>query len=289
MRKEFKMNIGITGATGQLGRLVVKKLKEKVSPDTIVALVRSPEKARDLGVEARKFDYTQPQELVNALNGIEYLLLISGSEIGQRAQQHSNVIEAAKKAGVRWMVYTSLLHADRSTLSLAGEHLETEAALRESGIPHTLLRNGWYTENYTGSIPGALAGGAFLGSAGDGKISSAARLDYAEAAVAVLTGENQKGKVYELAGDTAYTLTNLASEISKQTGKEIPYKNLPESEYAKVLKSVGLPEGIAEAIASWDVSASKGDLYDDDHQLSTLIGRRTTPMAQTVKDSLAKS
>ncbi|MBN2614710.1 MAG: SDR family oxidoreductase [Bacteroidales bacterium] len=283
------MNIGITGATGQLGRLVVKKLKEKVSPDTIVALVRSPEKARDLGVEARKFDYTQPQELVNALNGIEYLLLISGSEIGQRAQQHSNVIEAAKKAGVRWMVYTSLLHADRSTLSLAGEHLETEAALRESGIPHTLLRNGWYTENYTGSIPGALAGGAFLGSAGDGKISSAARLDYAEAAVAVLTGENQKGKVYELAGDTAYTLTNLASEISKQTGKEIPYKNLPESEYAKVLKSVGLPEGIAEAIASWDVSASKGDLYDDDHQLSTLIGRRTTPMAQTVKDSLAKS
>ena len=173
-----------------------------------------------------------------------------------------------------------------STISLAGEHLATEAALKQSGIPFTLLRNGWYTENYTGSISGALAGGAFIGSAGDGKISSAARADYAEAAVAVLTGEGHEGKIYELAGDEAYTLTDLAAEISKQTGKNIPYKNLPEAEYAAILASFGLPEGLAQAIAGWDVSVSKGDLFDDGRQLSALIGRPTTPLSIVVADAL---
>lgn len=280
------MKIGITGATGQLGRLVVENLKGKALSGNIVALVRTPQKAADLGVEAREFDYSKPK--VEALSGIEKLLLISSNEIGQRATQHANVIDAAKKAGVKWIVYTSLLRADTSTLSLAGEHLETEKALKASGIPYTILRNGWYTENYSGSIGGALAGGAFIGSAGNGKISSAARVDFAEAAVAVLTNEGHQGKTYELAGDTAYTLTDLASEISKQTGKTIPYKNLPESDYASALKSFGVPEGFAFAIAGWDVSASKGDLFDDSHQLSKLIGRATTPLAQTVKETLAK-
>jgi len=283
------MKIGVTGATGQLGRLVVDKLKQKVAADNIVALVRSPQKAADLGVEAREFDYSQPEQLAGALIGVDTLLLISGSEVGQRAIQHKNVIDATGKAGVKWFVYTSLLHADTSSLSLAGEHLATEAELKASGIPYTVLRNGWYTENYTGSISGALAGGAFLGSAGDGKISSASRADYAAAAVAVLTGEGQQGKVYELAGDSAYTLTELAAEVSGQTGKDIPYKNLPESEYTGILKSFGLPEGLAGAIASWDTGASKGDLFDDNHQLSTLIGRPTTPMSETVKEALETS
>lgn len=280
------MKIGITGATGQLGRLVVENLKGKISKADIIALVRTPHKASDLGVEAREFDYTKPS--ADALKGVEKLLLISSNEIGQRAIQHSNVIEAAKKAGVKWIVYTSLLRADTSTLSLAGEHLETEKALKASGIPYTILRNGWYTDNYSGSIGGAIAGGAFIGSAGNGKISSAARADFAEAAVAVLTSEGHQGKTYELAGDTAYTLTDLAAEISKQTGKAIPYKNLPENDYAAALKSFGVPEGFAFAIAGWDVSASKGDLFDDSHQLSKLIGRPTTPISQTVKEALAK-
>ncbi len=280
------MKIGITGATGQLGRLVVENLKGKVSKTDIVALVRKPQKASDLGVEAREFDYTKPT--ADALKGIEKLLLISSNEIGQRATQHSNVIEAAKKAGVKWIVYTSLLRADTSTLSLAGEHLETEKALKASGIPYTILRNGWYTENYSGSIGGALAGGAFIGSAGNGKISSAARADFAEAAAVVLTSDGHQGKTYELAGDKAYTLTDLASEITKQSGKTIPYKNLPEGDYAAALKSFGVPEGFAFAIAGWDVSASKGDLFDDSHQLSRLIGRPTTPLAQTVREALVK-
>jgi NAD(P)H dehydrogenase (quinone) len=283
------MKIGVTGATGHLGRIVVEKLKEKVTSDSIVALVRSPQKASDLGVEAREFDYTRPESLANALKGIDNLLLISGNEIGQRAIQHKNVIDAAKKAGVKWIVYTSLLHADTSSLSLADEHCITEAALKESGIQYTLLRNGWYTENYTGSVQGALAGGAFTGSAGDGKISSAPRADYAEAAVAVLTGGGHHGKIYELSGDESYTLTDLAAELSRQSGKNIPYKNLPENEYADLLKSFGVPEGFACAIAGWDTSASKGDLFDNSRQLSKLIGRPTTSLASVVKDALKGS
>ena len=281
------MKIGITGATGQLGRIVVEKLKERLSAESIVALVRTPEKALDLGVKARVFDYSKPESLAESLQGIDSLLLISGNELGQRAQQHANVINAAKQAGVKWIVYTSVLRADTSTLSLAAEHLLTEGALKASGVPYTILRNGWYTENYTGSISGAIAAGALIGSAGDGKIASAARADYAEAAAEVLTSEGNVGKVYELAGDEFYTLADLAAEVSRQTGKNIPYNNLPEAEYANILKSFNLPEGLALAIAGWDASASKNDLFDDAHQLSRLIGRPTTPLAKVVADALA--
>lgn len=283
------MKFAVTGATGQLGRIVISKLKEKVSANNIVALARSLQKASDLGVEAREADYDKPETLDAALEGIDTLLLISASEVGKRAAQHQHVIEAAKKAGVKWIVYTSLLHADNSSLSLAGEHVATEAALKEAGIPFTVLRNGWYSENYTGSIPGALKGGAFLGSATDGKLSLASRKDYAEATVAVLTTEGQQGKVYELAGDEAYTLSDLAAEISRQTGKHIPYKNLPEAAYASILTNFGLPEGLAQAIAGWDVSASKGSLFDDSRQLSKLIGHPTTPLSESVADALQGS
>ncbi len=280
------MKFGITGATGQLGRIVIEKLKERVSGEEIVALARSKQKAADLGVEVREADYDRAETLTSALRGIDTLLLISGSEVGKRAPQHKNVISAAKQAGVKWIVYTSILRADKSTISLAAEHLATEIALKESGIPYTLLRNGWYTENYTGSIPGALAGGALAGSAGNGKISSAARADFAEAAVTVLTASGHEGKVYELAGDDAYTLSDLAAEVSRQTGKDIEYNNLPEKDYASLLAGFGLTEALAKSIAGWDVSASKGELFDDSRQLSKLIGRPTTPLAVVVKQAL---
>lgn len=281
------MKIGVTGATGQLGRLVVEELKKRVSADAIAALVRTPSKAADLGIESREFDYNNPAGLASSLAGVDRLLLISSSEIGQRVRQHANVIEAAKKAGVKWIVYTSLLHADTSSLSLAEEHRATEKVLKESGVPYTLLRNGWYTENYTGSIPGAIAAGAFIGSAGNGKIASAARANYAEAAAVVLTDLEHQHKVYELAGDDAYTLADLAAEVSRQTGKVIPYQNLSEADYASALKNVGLPEGLAHAIAGWDVAASKNDLFDNGHHLSKLIGHATTPMPDTVAAALA--
>jgi NAD(P)H dehydrogenase (quinone) len=282
------MTIAITGATGQLGRLVVAKLKGKV-PTAIVALARNPTKASDLGVTVREADYAKPETLGPALAGVDALLLISSSELGPRAAKHRNVIEAAKKAGVRRIAYTSILHADTSPLDLAPEHRRTEADVKASGIPFTILRNGWYTENYTGSIGGALAGGAFIGSAGDGRISSAARADYAEATVTVLTGEGHGGKTYELAGDDAYTLFELAAETSRQTGRAISYRNLPEAEYAAALAGFGLPEALAQAIARWDVGASNGALFDNGRQLSALIGRPTTPLAVAVADALKSS
>lgn len=281
------MKIGVTGATGQLGRLVVEKLKQKVAAETIVALVRTPEKAADLDVQVVDFDYNKLESLATALKGVDKLLLISGNEIGQRLPQHLAVIDAAKQAGVKQLFYTSLLHADSSPLGLATEHLATEVAIKESGLTYTILRNGWYTENYTGSAKGAVGAGAFIGNAGDAKIASAARVDYAEAAAVVLAGEGHEGKTYELAGDEAYTLTELAAEISKQSGKTIPYNNLIEAEYAGILKSFGLPDGLAEMLANSDTGASKGGLFDDSRVLSELIGRPTTSLAKVLVDALA--
>lgn len=277
------MKIAITGATGQLGRLAVAKLKEKTVTENLVALVRNPSKAEDLGIEARVFDYSKPETLVDSLQGIDTLFLISGSEIGQREIQHKNVINAAKQAGVKRIVYTSILNASTSEMALAPEHVATEKALAESGLTYTILRNGWYTENYAGSIPGSIQAGEFIGSAGEGKISSATREDYAEAAAVVLTTEGHENKIYELAGDDAYTLSNLAAEISKQTGKDIPYNNLSEADFTAALVGIGLPEPFAQVLADSDAKAAKGDLYSDDKTLSKLIGRPTTPLADVVK------
>jgi Predicted nucleoside-diphosphate-sugar epimerases len=275
------MTIAVTGATGHLGRLVISALKPRAS---VVALARDPAKGADLDVPVRAFDYDKPDAA--ALAGVDKLLLISGNELGKRAAQHGAVIAAAKAAGVKLIVYTSLLRADTTPLSLGPEHAVTETALKTSGIPFVILRNGWYTENYTGSIPAALKNGAFIGSARDGRIASAARADYAEAAVAVLTGEGHTGRTYELAGDTAFTLTELAAELSRQTGKTIPYRDLPPAEYAKILEGAGLPAVWAEAYASMDVAAAKGALFDDGHTLSKLIGRPTTPLGEVVRRTL---
>ena len=280
------MKIGITGATGQLGRLVVEKLKQRIDINNIIALVRSPEKAADLGIEARNFDYNQPELLSESLTGIDSLLLISANQVGLRKAQHENIINAAKQADIKWIVYTSLLRADTSSMSLATEHLQTEQMLADSGIPFTILRNGWYTENYTASIPASIQAGSFYGSAAEGKISSATREDYAEAAATVLTTEGHVGKVYELSGDDYYTLSDLAAEVSAQIGKEIPYTDLSEEDFSKALISLDVPEPYAKIIANMDVGASKGDLYDQGHALSDLIGRPTTPLAEVVKNTL---
>ncbi|TYC54203.1 SDR family oxidoreductase [Zoogloea oleivorans] len=283
--------IVITGASGQLGRLVIEALLHKLPASEIVAAVRTPAKVSDLaarGVQVRQADYTQPATLDAAFQGADKLLLISSSEVGQRVPQHRAVIDAAQRAGVKLLAYTSLLHADVSPLGLAAEHQATEALLRASGLPHVLLRNGWYTENYAASVPAALAHGVLLGSAGTGRIASAARADYAEAAAAVLTQDDQAGRVYELAGDTAYTLAELAAEITTQSGKEIAYKDLPEADYKAILLGAGLPEGLAALLADSDVGASKGGLFDDSHQLSQLIGRPTTRLATSIAPSIPK-
>ncbi|MDE9618632.1 SDR family oxidoreductase [Citrobacter freundii] len=278
--------IAITGATGQLGQHVIESLLKTVPASQIVAIVRNPAKATALsqqGITVRQADYSDEAAFTTALQGIDKLLLISSSEVGQRAPQHRNVINAAKAANVKFIAYTSLLHADTSPLGLADEHVATEKMLAESGIAYALLRNGWYTENYLASAPAALEHGVFIGAAGEGKIASATRADYAAAAARVISEDGHAGKTYELAGDAGWTLSQLAAELAKQSGKKVVYQNLSEADFAAALKGVGLPAGLADMLADSDTGASKGGLFDDSHTLSKLIGRPTTSLADSVK------
>ena len=254
----------------------------------MVAAVRSPQKVADfasLGVQVRQIDYDRPDTLEAAFADAEKVLLISGSEVGSRVPQHANVINACKNTNVKLLAYTSLLHADSSPLPLAAEHQQTEILLQESGLPHVILRHGWYTENYTAGIAAALEYGVLLGCAGEGKIASATRADYAAAAAVLLTSD-RTDKVYELAGDEAYTLSEFAAELSRQSGKTVQYQNLSQDDYSRALQNAGLPQPIAVMLAESDTGASKGGLFDDSKTLSQLIGRPTTPLSESIKASL---
>ncbi|MEH1013262.1 SDR family oxidoreductase [Micromonospora sp. CPCC 206060] len=282
--------IVVTGATGQLGRLVVSELLSRGVPASdVVAAVRTPEKAADLaalGVVVREADYDRPETLDSAFAGADRLLLVSANEVGRRLDQHRNVIDAAVRAGVRLLAYTSLLRADTSTLPLAPEHKATEELIRASGLPFSLLRNGWYTENYTGNLAGTLAHGAVLGSAGTGRISAATRADYAAAAVTVLTGEGHENTVYELGGDQAFTLADLADEIARQTGTDVVYRDLPVEEFTAALVAAGLPEPYAAMLAACDLGIAEGELATDRDDLRRLAGRPTTSLADAVAVAL---
>lgn len=279
----------VTGATGHLGPMIIRSLLKTVPANQIVAAVRNPQKAESLkalGVQVRVADYDDAHSWEKVFTGIDKLMLVSGSEVGKRFQQHKNVLEAAKKYGhLKLIVYTSLLRADTSNLVLAEEHRQTEELIKASGIPYSILRNGWYTENYVQSAKSAVEHGAVFGAVKEGRISSAPRKDYAEAAAKVLTMENPK-PLYELAGDESYTLSDLAKEISKQTGKDVKYTDLSETDYKALLVKVGLPEPFAGVLAQSDVAASKGGLYDETHDLSHLLGRKTTPMKETLPEFL---
>jgi NAD(P)H dehydrogenase (quinone) len=281
--------IVITGATGQLGRLVIANLLKTTPSGQIVAAVRDPAKAADLlalGVHVRQADYNDPASLDTAFAGATKVLLISSNDLGNRGAQHRNVIDAAVRASVALFAYTSVLHADTSLLGLAAEHRETEEAIRASGLTYTLLRNGWYAENHTMALKGALEHGALTGAAGEGRISAAARADYAAAAAVVLASGQPVAPIYELAGDTAFTLSDMAAETGKQAGRELPYHNLGQHEYRELLVTVGLPAIVADLLANSDFAASKGALFDDSGTLGKLIGRPTESLADAVKAAL---
>lgn len=282
--------IVITGATGNLGQHVIASLLAFVPAANIIAAVRNPAKAADLaakGVQVRQADYNDGASLDAAFKGATKILLISSSEVGQRAQQHQNVIDAAKRAGVSLLAYTSVLRADTTPLGLAAEHVVTEAAIRASGLPYTFLRNGWYLENHTEHLAPVLEHGVVLGAAQNGRFSSAARADYAAAAAAVLVAD-QPQAIYELAGDHGFTLAEYAAEVARQSGKAIVYKDLPQADFKAALVSVGVPEGFADLLADSDAGAAKGGLEDNGKQLSALIGRPTTRLLDAVKVALAK-
>jgi NAD(P)H dehydrogenase (quinone) len=276
----------ITGATGKLGHHVLDHLLDRVPAGQLVAGVRDPAKAAGFaarGVQVRKLDYTQPATLDAALDGITEVLLISSNDLGgQRAEHHAAVIAAAKRAKVRLLAYTSILHGEASKMQLAADHQATERTLRASGVPFVLLRNGWYIENYTDNLGAALAHGAMLGAAGDGKVAPAARNDFAEAAAVVLTTPGHEGKVYELAGDRSYTLAEIAAEVARASGKPVVYRDLPVAEYAGALTSFGLPAPFASILADSDVGIARGDLDDASGDLRRLIGRATTPLGNLV-------
>ncbi len=278
--------IVVTGATGKLGSLVVKALLERVPASEIVAGARSVEKAADLkalGVEVREADYARPETLAAAFAGAEKVLLISSNVLGEeRVAQHKAAINAAVKAGVKLIAYTSVLGADTSKLIVAKDHLATEKAIAASGLKYVFLRNGWYLENYTENLGPALAHGAILGSAKDGRFSAAARADYAAAAAVVLTEVAHANKVYELAGDSSFSLSELAAEVSEASSKTVVYKDLPEEAYAGALIGFGLPAPIAEMLAQADICAVEGELESESRELSGLLGRPTTSLADAV-------
>ena len=282
--------IVITGATGKLGQHVIASLLTSVPAASIIAAVRNPAKAANLaalGVQVRQADYNDGASLDAAFKGATKILLISSSEVGQRAQQHQNVIDAARRAGVALLAYTSVLRADTSPLGLAAEHVITEAAIRASGLPYTFLRNGWYLENHTEHLAPVLEHGVVLGAAQNGRFSSAARADYAAAAAAVLTADKPQA-IYELAGDQGFTLAEYAAEVARQSGNAIVYKDLPQADFKAALVSVGVPEGFADLLADSDAGAAKGGLEDNGKQLSALTGRPTTRLQDGVKAALAK-
>lgn len=281
------MTIAITGASGQLGQLALHHLATLCGRDSLLALARDPAKLETTGIASRRFDYKAVETLVPALDGVETLVLISSSEFEDRVGQHANVIDAARTAGVGRIVYTSILKADRSPLLIATDHRETEALIAASGVPATIVRNSWYTENWTATLAGSIAAGALVGSAGDARFTPATRLDYAEALAVVAASWDHAGQVYELAGDEAFSLSDLADEVSRQIGRPLAYQDLPPADYGAILQQVGLPAAFAQLLVDVDVNAGAGWLADDSGTLAKLIGRPTTRLTKAVRDGLS--
>jgi len=287
------MTLLVTGASGHLGRLVVESLLERGTPAAdVVAIARTPESISDLadrGVQVRRADYTDPASLEAAFAGVDRLLLVSGSEVGQRIAQHANVIDAAKRSGVSFVAYTSITRADTSDLVLAAEHRATEELLAASGLPHALLRNSWYLENYTGQLSTFLEHGVVLGAAGEGRVSAATRADYADAAAVVLAGEDDhghEGAVYELGGDNAFTLGELAETVGLVFDRGVAYRDLSVADLTAALVAAGLPEGYAGVLADSDRGIADGALFTDTGDLSRLIGRPTADLETALRAAL---
>lgn len=284
------MKITVTGATGHLGRLVVAALLEQVPAQRVAAVVRTRDRAADLaarGVEVRVADYDEPATLADAFRAGERVLFVSGSEVGRRVPQHRAVVDAAAAAGVALLAYTGILGGPKADFLLADEHKATEQFIRGSGLPYVFLRNGWYHENYTEHLAPVLESGAVTGGAGAGRIASAARADYAAAAVAVLTGEGHAGRAYELSGDTAWSMPEYAAEVARQSGTPVEYRDLPPAAHRQALLGAGLPEPMADVLVDADAAVSRGLLAGTPGELARLIGRPATPLAEAVAAGLA--
>jgi len=288
--KGLLMTILVTGATGQLGRLVVDNLLARgVEPSAIRAGARDIAKAADLadrGVQVVALDYDAPETVAAAVDGVDALLLISSSEVGKRAAQHQAVIGAARAAGVKKLVYTSASKATTSDLVLAPEHKATEEAIVASGVPAVILRNNWYTENYVADVARAKETGVIAASVGEGRVASASRIDYAEAAAVALTEDGHIGQVYELGGDVAWSFDELAAAAADLTGRKVRYTPLTTTEHAAALQAAGLDAGTVGFVTALDANIRDGALAETDGTLSRLIGRPTTPLDEGLRAAL---
>ncbi|MGP3966177.1 SDR family oxidoreductase [Streptomyces sp. 6N223] len=280
----------VTGATGHLGRLVIEALLTTVPADQVAAVARDEEKAQPLaqrGVEVRVGDYDRPDTLGGAFRAGDRVLFVSGSEVGRRVPQHEAVVAEARRAGVALLAYTSILGGPAADFTLAREHQATERMILDSGLPYTFLRNGWYHENYTENLAPVLEHGAVVGSAGQGRVASASRADYAAAAAAVLTGEGHEGRAYELSGDVAWSYAEYAAEVARQSGREIVYSEVPPEQHVAILTGAGLPEPLARVLVDVDAAIGRGLLAGTTGELAALIGRPTTPLADAVAEGIA--
>lgn len=280
------MSIAVTGATGHLGRLVIADLLEHgVAPGEITAVVRDPDKAADLaagGVRVRVADYDRPETLKDAFAEGDRVLLISGNDVGRRIPQHTAVVEAAARAGVAQLAYTGILGGPAADFTLGDEHRATEELILSSGVPYTFLRNGWYTEVYTANLPAVLEHGVVIGNAGEGRVASASRADYAAAAAVVLTGEGHDSRAYELSGDTAWSFAEYAATVAELSGQPVTYQNISGAERQEILTGVGVPAAFAAVLVDVDEAIGRGRLAGTTGELSQLTGRPTTPLRETV-------
>jgi NAD(P)H dehydrogenase (quinone) len=285
------VSIVVTGATGHLGRLVIAGLLERgVAPGAVAAVVRSRAKAADLderGVELREADYDRPETLGAAFAPGDRVLMVSGNEVGRRMPQHGAVIDAAARAGVALLAYTSVLGGPAADFTLADEHRATEELILDSGLPYTLLRNGWYTEVYTANLPAVLEHGVVIGNAGEGRVASAARADYAAAATVVLTTEGHENRAYELSGDTAWSFPEYAAVVAELSGRPVAYQDITGEQRFDVLTGVGVPAEFASVLVDVDNAIARGRLATTTGDLSQLTGHPTTPLRDTVAADLA--
>ncbi|RFA06960.1 NAD(P)-dependent oxidoreductase [Subtercola boreus] len=281
------MSIVVTGATGHLGRLALTHLLARgVAASDIVAAGRNPEKVdalKSLGVRTAVIDFADPATLAAAFEGADTLLLVSGSDLGGRVEQHRNAIDAAKTAGISRIVYTSAPRADSTDLILAPEHKATEEYLRASGVPFTILRNNWYTENYASTLAQVAGTGVYAASTGEGRVASASREDYAEAAAVVLTTDGHEGAVYELSGDTAWNGSDFAATLSEVLGRAVAFEPLTPDAHTAALRAAGLDDGTVGFVVGLDANIATGALDKSSDDLSALIGRPTTPVADTLR------
>jgi NAD(P)H dehydrogenase (quinone) len=283
----------VTGATGALGSKIVLSLLQKAPQAKVIAGARNPEKAAALaakGAEIRLLDYDKPETIEAAMKGVTRVVLVSGNDVGRRVPQHKAVIDAAKRAGVKLLGYTSILRATESPLLLAQEHRGTEEALAASGLAHILLRHGWYTENSTNTAPLAVKFGVVQSCAGDGRFSTATRQDYADGdAALILKDGHAPGQRYELAGSTSFSRGEYAALLSRKSGSPVKYQAMSQADHAAALVAAGLPPPIANIISDSDAGASKGWLQDDSRTLEKVLGRPTTSLEQVVEETLKES